>query len=709
MQGHPILKDCTSSDNQPRTALPEEEQTRPVATDPPDSRWPLVAGKIILSFLALTLLAAYNGDLLINSHRWLGSTDFYPLFISTVAFTQHQPMYGPKATFQVEYEDGSVVTLWNLNPPHLHLLVLPLASLSPSTAYLVWVGGGLACLALTLYLIWQQCGIRLAPENWLLPIIALLAFAGTGAALWTAHISYVLFLMVTLAWLAARRGRWGLVGLYLGLGIALKAFLLFLVPYLVLTRRWRALAGVAIAVGLCFGLGWLIFGSANYHDWRERLATADSWAWMPLNCSLLGMLSRTFTPNPLYAPLAQVSASTLTWLWLCLGVPLGLLTQGVVLLDLSPRGIDRAFALLLVGALLLSPLGWAYYYWLPLGPVLVLAASWWPTNVSLSDPPAPTSPWARGLLLAALPGLIYPVLHTNFGQPHSFMTLVIGNTYFWGALLVWTALFADALHYYRRQREQKSHSLLPLALNDYRISVVMPVFSETDTVRETVAWLAKNLDTRLLEVIIIIAPKSSQESRRVCDELAAQDSRVKVFVQQENPGVGQAFREGYARAKGNVVLSMDSDGEMDVYTIPQMLAEMARGNFGLVVASRWMSGGGFVGYSRWKYVLNWGFQQLFRLLLWTRIHDLTYGFKLLRAELIHQVEWEATLHEIGCETTLKPIRLGVSVSEVPTVWTARTQGKSTNNFLRNFRYVRMALRIMFRGVRIKSVKVAVEP
>ena len=125
--------------------------------------------------------------------------------------------------------------------------------------------------------------------------------------------------------------------------------------------------------------------------------------------------------------------------------------------------------------------------------------------------------------------------------------------------------------------------------------------------------------------------------------------------------MGRAFREGYARVRGNLVLSMDSDGEMELATIPRMIAEMARSRVGLVVGSRWLPGGGFVGYSPTKLWLNWGFQQLFRLLFRTRLHDLTYGFKLLRTELVRSIAWEASLHEIGCETTLKPIRLGIPV------------------------------------------------
>ncbi len=176
-------------------------------------------------------------------------------------------------------------------------------------------------------------------------------------------------------------------------------------------------------------------------------------------------------------------------------------------------------------------------------------------------------------------------------------------------------------------------NLAPLAPADYRISVVMPVFSETDTVRIVVEWLRAELASRLHEIIIVISPRSSPESYAVCEEMRRLDPRVHLHVQQVNPGVGNAFREGYAHVTGNVILSMDSDNEMELAAIPKMLDAMAAKNYAVVVGSRWLPGGGFVGYQRFKRVLNWGFQQLFRVLFLTRCTDLTYGFKVLRAEV----------------------------------------------------------------------------
>ncbi len=47
--------------------------------------------------------------------------------------------------------------------------------------------------------------------------------------------------------------------------------------------------------------------------------------------------------------------------------------------------------------------------------------------------------------------------------------------------------------------------------------------------------------------------------------------------------------------------------------------------------------------------------------------------------------------------------MGIPASEVPTTWKARAEGRSTNNFARNFRYVGMALSILYRGVACSSL------
>jgi dolichol-phosphate mannosyltransferase len=125
-----------------------------------------------------------------------------------------------------------------------------------------------------------------------------------------------------------------------------------------------------------------------------------------------------------------------------------------------------------------------------------------------------------------------------------------------------------------------------------------------------------------------------------------------------------------------------------------MVDKLVSAGADMVVASRWMPGGGVVGYDRAKYFLNRGYQLLFRVLFRTPVHDLTLGFKLCRADVMKAMPWDSEFHDIGCETTLRPIRAGCVVAEVPTVWVCRKEGSSSNPFLNNFKYVWKALAIL---------------
>lgn len=229
-----------------------------------------------------------------------------------------------------------------------------------------------------------------------------------------------------------------------------------------------------------------------------------------------------------------------------------------------------------------------------------------------------------------------------------------------------------------------------------RLSVVLPVLAERASVEELVAGLRQRIGGVLHEVLLVVAGGAPPETREICADLA-RAPEVRVVEQQRNPGLGLAVREGLAAASGSHILLMDSDGEMDVETVPRMVARMQSGDVDMVVGSRWARGGGVVGYDRLKEKLNRVYQALFRALYQTPVHDLTLGFKLARAEVLQRPDWRSQFHDIACETTLGVIRAGHRVTEVPTVWRCRVAGVSSNPFRRNWLYVRTALRIWLFG------------
>jgi hypothetical protein len=631
------------------------------------------------------------------------------MYYSACAFLQSKDMYGWNAATPTPPDEGLTLALWNLNPPHFHLILLPFTWLPPNLARLV--------CSLRLMITELQWAPSLRSRY--VGLVALLAFAGTGTMILTGQLTLILLPLVTGCWLVARQNRWRTAGVLLGIALSIKPFLLILLPYFLICRRWSALATTVASATLCFALGLLVFGLENHLAWLERLGESAHWAWLPMNASIQGMLSRTFGENQIFTTFLNLPNPALDTIFLLAAATVGAVTFVGLPREAPPASVDRAFALLLVTTLLLCPLGWVYYFWLPLGPVMAVVKGW-------RESPGPTDRrqrFARRIFWIACIGLFWPVQLCLLFQPSGWATFFLGNVFFWTIFAMWLGLLLHEWPPFSRHvgrfegaltiattpstTMRKAVPLVRLSPSNYRISVVLPVYSETETVRKIATWLRENLGGQLEEIIIVLSPRSQQASREVCEALAREDERIRVHVQENNPGLGHAVREGLARTHGNLVLMMDSDGEMENETVLRMLAEMAGGNHAAVFASRWGKGGGFSGYSRLKYVLNWGFQQLFRVLFWTPIRDLTYGFKLMRGELARGILWQGTLHEIACETTLKPIRLGVSVAQVPSRWTARTSGASKNTFFRNFRYVAMALKVRF--LKVDWWKPASEP
>ena len=229
-----------------------------------------------------------------------------------------------------------------------------------------------------------------------------------------------------------------------------------------------------------------------------------------------------------------------------------------------------------------------------------------------------------------------------------------------------------------------------------QVSVVVTVYSETFSVMETVERLLRRNRGYILEILLVISPYSSKESFAVCRALAQTYPFVKVLVQEHTRGVGWAYREGMALAKGTYVALMSSDLETEPEAVDRMVRKIEETGVDCVIASRWLKGGGFVNYDKKKLVLNWMFQKVFRILYWTELTDLTYGFKILKKEAA-AISWKGTLHEIFIETTVRPLKAGFTFAEVPSVWVGRKEGVSKNTFWRNFRYIRVALTTLFTG------------
>ena len=361
----------------------------------------------------------------------LHMNDFGKFYYSARAFLDGRDMYAPSPATELPRLKG--LQFLNMNPPHFHLLVLPLALLSPGPAVELWMIASLMALILSILLIAREVNFAWSARRLLCVTFGALAFAASETFFATGQLSLLLMLAMTFCWLSARRGRWIQTGAWLGGCLSVKPFLLIFLPYLLATRRFRAAAMACAVAASCLAIGLLIFGTGPYLSWYRALSRASDWAGATMNGSILGFFRRIFDNTPYFTPIVVVPQ--LVRLWVLAAAVVGILTLAIAITDVTERSTDRAFALLLVASLLISPLGWVYYLWLPAGPAAALALA--------RRGSRPMSVWNRGVVVLAVAGLLWPIELTLNFQPSGWATATLGSAYFWGTLALWCWLVSE--------------------------------------------------------------------------------------------------------------------------------------------------------------------------------------------------------------------------------------------------------------------------
>jgi len=322
----------------------------------------------------------------------------------------------------------------NLNPPHFLLLLAPLLALDALTAFVVWTGVGLFSAAAATRLILRETGLRPGSLAGMGVVAAVVTSASTGALLLSAQVSWLLWWPCARAWAAARRDQWTTAGALLGVLASLKPFLLVLLPLLAVTRRWRAVVPFVVAAVACNLIGLVLFGWPTFHSWLVGLG-AITWSKSVLNASIYGLFERAFSDRhaPVWDLAPLTSASPLIYpLWILASViVLGVSVSRVRQARADAGQADHILAVGLTAALLVSPVGWIYYHFLFVGPVLSLALTerWWAT-----------SRFRRLLIVCfAVPLLLAPGM-LAIGQPNGWLSLTLGSLYFWSLLALWVCI-----------------------------------------------------------------------------------------------------------------------------------------------------------------------------------------------------------------------------------------------------------------------------
>src|SRR5690349_12883873 len=206
--------------------------------------------------------------------------------------------------------------------------------------------------------------------------------------------------------------------------------------------------------------------------------------------------------------------------------------------------------------------------------------------------------------------------------------------------------------------------------------VVVPTYNERNCLEQAVtAAVERGFD------VLVIDDSSPDGTADLADALASRFEGVTVMRRPRKLGLGSAyvtgFRFGLARGY-RFVLEMDADGSHAPDQLPK-LVDAGESVGGLAIGSRYVRGGGSVGWDFRRRLLSRLANSFCRVALGHEIHDWTsgyrcYGASALRLLISHPVASNGFAIQI--ELASRCVRQHVPVVEIPICFRDRSSGES---------------------------------
>lgn len=202
-----------------------------------------------------------------------------------------------------------------------------------------------------------------------------------------------------------------------------------------------------------------------------------------------------------------------------------------------------------------------------------------------------------------------------------------------------------------------------------KLSVVIPVYNEKNTLK-TLLERVKATPANLHEIIIVDDGSTDGTQEILKNEL--KDPLFRILYHDVNRGKGAALRTGYAQVTGDVVVNQDADLEYDPQEYPKLLQPILDGKADAVFGSRFKGEGPHRVAFFWHMVGNRVLTGMSNMFSNINLTDMETCFKMMRADILKEIELKENRFGIEPELTAKLAKRGSRIYEVGISYSGRT-------------------------------------
>ena len=214
--------------------------------------------------------------------------------------------------------------------------------------------------------------------------------------------------------------------------------------------------------------------------------------------------------------------------------------------------------------------------------------------------------------------------------------------------------------------------------NFNKISVIIPVFNEKNTISKIVEKVDNTDINGLTKEIIIVDDGSTDGTREILPSF--ENDHIKTFYHQKNQGKGAALHTAFKQITGDLIVIQDADLEYDPAEYKELTRPILDGRADIVYGSR------FIGHKPHRVLYFWHsignkFITLFcNIFSNLNLTDIETCYKTFTKEVIQQIKLKEKRFGFEPEFTIKAAKQKFRFYEIGISYTGRTyqEGKKIN-------------------------------
>lgn len=210
------------------------------------------------------------------------------------------------------------------------------------------------------------------------------------------------------------------------------------------------------------------------------------------------------------------------------------------------------------------------------------------------------------------------------------------------------------------------------------VSVIIPMYNEEKNVESTLKEVLKTMKANFKKwEVIVVDDGSTDKTREIAEMMASLNPFLKVISYQPNQGRGKALREGFKAAKGEIVVTIDSDLSYSPEHIPKMVKVLKdEPQTDIVVGSPYTRGGKVAGVPFARLFWSKYGNKFLSLVMPGNLTTFTGILRAYRKPVLDLLELHSNDKDIHLEILSKALALGFQAREIPARLEARKKGRS---------------------------------